>query len=130
MRSRKKLEAERYWQTVLLDWQKSGLNLKQFAEARQFNYKALLKWKVRFHGRASAKPTQIKDAPKLNLQTPDLVPIHLIQADKEPAHRQQLNMSASLELQLLNGRTLRFDKSCSLDFLSSLIPVAEAYTNV
>ena len=128
MRSRKKLETERYWRGVLSDWQASGLNLKQFAEDKGLNYKALIKWKVRFHG--SAKSAKIKGAPKLHLQASDLVPVHLIQADEESVSRQQVNMPAALELLLLNGRTLRFDKSCSLEFLSSLIPVAEAHTNV
>jgi hypothetical protein len=50
MRSKKKSETERYWQTVLSDWQASGLNLKQFAEDKELNYKALLKWKVKFLG--------------------------------------------------------------------------------
>jgi hypothetical protein len=129
MRSKKKLETERYWRTVLSDWQESGLNLKQFAEDKELNYKALLKWKVRFHGCAGS--AKIKDVPKVNLQTTDLVPVHLIQADKESVSRQQqVDMPAPLELLLLNGRTLRFDKSCPLEFLSSLIPVAEAHTHV
>jgi hypothetical protein len=128
MRSKKKSETKRYWQTVLSDWQASSLNLKQFAEDKELNYKALLKWKVRFHG--STKSAKIKGVPKLNLQTSDLVPVHLIQADKGSSSRQQVNMPAALELLLLNGRTLRFDKSCPLEFLSSLILVAEAYTNV
>ena len=128
MGSRKKSEAERYWRTVLSEWQASSLNLKQFAEDKALNYKALLKWKVRFHG--SNKSGKIKTSPKLNLQATDLVPVHLIQADNESVSRQQVNMPAAIELLLLNGRTLRFDKSCSLEFLSSLIPVAEAYAHV
>ena len=128
MRSKKKSETEKYWRTVLSDWQASGLNLKQFAEDKELNYKALLKWKVRFHG--STKSAKIKAAPKLNLQTTDLVPVHFIRTDKESVSRQPVNMPAAPELLLLNGRTLRFDKSCSLEFLSCLIPVAEAYTNV
>lgn len=128
MRSKKKIATERYWRVVLSDWQASSLNLKQFAEDRELNYKALLKWKVRFHG--STKSTKIKGVPKLDLQTSDLVPVHLIQADKESDSQQPVNMPAPLELVLLNGRTLRFDKSCPLEFLSSLIPVAEAYNHV
>jgi hypothetical protein len=128
MRSKKKLETERYWRTLLSNWQASGLNLKQFAEDKELNYKALLKWKVRFHG--STKPAKIKGVQKLNLQTSDLVPVHLIQANKESVGRQEVNMPAALELLLLNGRTLRFYQSCPLEFLSSLIPVAEAYAHV
>ena len=129
MRSKKKLETERYWRTMLLDWQASGLTLKQFAEDKKLGYKALLKWKVRFHG-STKLSAKIKRVPKLNLQTSDLVPVNLIQADKESVWQQPVNMPAALELLLLNGRTLRFDKSCPLEFLSSLISVAEAYTNV
>ena len=129
MGSKEKLEREKYWRKKVGQWKESGSTLRQFAGANQLNYKSLSRWKVKFLG---PEPLAVvaKDTAKYRVQAPDLVPVHLLNSNEETINSPQSNTSVFLELLLLNGRTLRFDKNCSLEFLSSLIPVAEAYTNV
>lgn len=112
---------EKYWREKVERWQISGLNLRQFANANNLHYKALSRWKVTFLGAAPvAKPNNIERA--------DFAPVHIIQPGKEGICDQSL--TTPVELLFGNGRTLRFDQSCSLEFLSSLIPLVEANTNV
>ena len=128
MGSKEKLEREKYWRKKVGQWKESGSTLRQFAGANQLNYKSLSRWKVKFLGPESLAVA--KDTTEYRVQAPDLVPVHLLNSNEEAFNSPRSNTPVFLELLLLNGRALRFDKNCSLEFLSSLIPVAEAYTNV
>ena len=128
MNLKDKLEREKYWRRKVAQWQESKLSLSQFAKTNQLHYKALSRWKIKFIG---AEPSTNKKASTFKqnaAKVHELVPVHLLDTTKDCTNSSRLPVA--LELLLLNGRTLRFDKSCPLEFLSSLIPVAEASANV
>jgi hypothetical protein len=123
MRSKKKLELEKYWRNAVEDWRGSSLNMKQFAEERNLAYKRFCFWRQRFD--EQSKPSKVlKCNAKPVLETAaQFAPVCVVGNQNESV--KSVNTSSMLEIVLLCGRTVRFNNRCQPEYLSSVVSVLE-----
>ena len=120
MRSKKKLEVEKYWRKAVEGWRDSGLSIKKFAEERNLAYKQLCFWRQRFDGGKT-----LKEKAKPILETvANFAPISVVDNNQdEPVN--PANTLSMLEIVLLCGRTIRFNSRCQPEYLSSVVAKLE-----
>ena len=113
---------------MLRDWQRSGLTLAGFARERELSYWTLWDWKRRLGIERRKVPVHVQPArhPRKNERSgPEFVPVRLVEPGIACAPNTEVVPSARLEVLLRCGRGIRFDESCSLPFLASVVAILE-----
>lgn len=123
MKSKKSIDAERYWRKAVGDCQASGLTIKQFAEERGLAYKRLLFWKRRFQPQSQPGLVSKEKPVPLVTKAEHFARIHIV--DNQSTNNRQDNLLSTLEIVLLCGRTVRFNNRCQPEYLSSVVSVLE-----
>lgn len=121
MRSKKRLEVEKYWRKAVDDWRVSGLSIKKFTEERNLAYKQLCFWRQRFDG---GKTLKEKSKPVFKTMA-NFAPVRVVDNHHDKPVN-PLNTLSTLEIVLLCGRTIRFNSHCQPEYLSSVISKLEA----
>jgi len=119
MRSKKKLEVEKYWRNAVESWRLSGLSIKKFAEEKNLAYKQLCFWRQRLDG---GKTLKEKSKPVLETVA-NFAPVCVVDNQNEPVS--SANTLSMLEIVLLCGRTIRFNSRCQPEYLSSVVSKLE-----
>lgn len=118
---------EGYWRSVLRDWQRSGLTLAEFARERELNYWTLWDWKKRLgvvpkmgaRGRTTKRPRSDKQP------VPEFVPVRLVDSSGGGVATPVPIRPSRVEVVLRCGRGIRFDDTCSLPFVASVVSLLE-----
>lgn len=118
---------EGYRRSVLRDWRRSGLSLPEFARARGLKYKTLWHWKRRLdvEGQADAgKETPHKQGGG-KACVPAFLPVRVVDSADRTVAAAVTALPSKVEVVLRCGREIRFDESCSLPFLGSVVSLLE-----
>lgn len=126
---RKDKSRKDYWHGILLDWQKTKLSLAEFARKSRVNYDTIWLWKKRLGIKQGIIIPQHKSG-KHNQQqnNNNFASVRIVDSKEstvdESAELQVLGTSR-LEILLRCGHGVRFDNSCSLQFVQSVVKLLE-----
>lgn len=120
-------ERKNYWSNILLDWQKTRLPLAEFARKSCVSYGTIWYWKKRLGIKHQGIVSKHKSAEHNQLDT-GFVPVRIIDSkevtDNEIAEI-PIKGTGRLEVLLRGGHGIRFDNTCSLQFVQSVVKMLE-----
>lgn len=124
-----KVESRRdYWHSILLDWQKTKLSLAEFARKSSINYDTIWLWKKRLGIKQGIITPRHKSSKHNQQQNNTFAPVRIVDPKEstvgESTELQVLGTSR-LEVLLRCGHGVRFDNSCSLQFVQSVVKLLE-----
>ena len=125
----RKVESRRdYWYSILLDWQKTKLSLAEFARKSCINYDTIWLWKKRLGIKQGIIIPRRKSGEHSQQQNNNFASVRIVDS-KEPTVGESTELqvlgASRLEVLLRCGHGVRFDNTCSLQFVQSVIKLLE-----
>ena len=125
----KEVESRRdYWYSILLDWQKTKLSLAEFARKSCVNYDTIWLWKKRLGIKQGIIIPRHKLSEHNKQQNNNFAPVRIVDS-KEPTIDESTELqvlgASRLEVFLRCGHGVRFDNTCSLQFVQSVVKLLE-----
>ena len=117
-----------YWYSILLDWQKTKLSLAEFARKSCVNYDTIWLWKKRLGIKQGNIIPQHKSGKHNQQQNNNFASVCIVDTKESTVDEStelQVLGTSRLEVLLRCGHGVRFDNTCSLQFVQSVVKLLE-----